>query len=237
MYKNKKILAIIPARGGSKRLPNKNSLELNGKPLITWTIEAALASIYIDEVYVSTDSALIKNIAEQNGLNISELRPDDLSGDKATTLSVVEYVIDRLEEDGNFFDLSILLQPTSPLRQKSDIDTAIEYFFDINASAVISVTEAEHSPLWSNILPEDLSMTDFLNNEINGKRSQDLDLFYRLNGAIYINDIKKLIKQKKFILDEGSYAFVMDRAKSIDIDNYIDFKLAELLMREVSCDN
>jgi CMP-N,N'-diacetyllegionaminic acid synthase len=220
MYKDKTFLAIIPARGGSKRLPRKNILDLCGKPLILWTIEAGLKSKYIDRVIVSSDDKDILNISKNNGAEIIK-RPDELSNDTATTFDVIKHTIENISK----YDYIVLLQPTSPLRSKKHIDDAIELLEKKEANAVVSVCEMEHSPLWSNILDDSLSMKDFLKDEILNKRSQDLEKYYRLNGAIYICQSKKLLEEK-------SFAYIMDKRNSIDIDEEIDFKMAEFFFRK-----
>ena len=173
MYTNKKFLAIIPARGGSKRLPRKNVLDLCGKPLIAYTIEAALKSKYIDKVIVSSDDEEILNISSNFGADIIK-RPIDLANDTATTFDTIKHTIDNFEK----CDYIVLLQPTSPLRNEKHIDEAIELLKEKNADAVVSVCEMEHSPLWSNTLPKDGNMNNFLRYEVLNQRSQDLDKFY-----------------------------------------------------------
>jgi len=225
VYKDKKILAIIPARAGSKRLVNKNILDLNGKPLIAYTIEAAKKSIYIDKVVVTSDSEAILNIAKEYQVD-SLKRPDKLATDTATTIDVIKHTIKNYKE----YDYLVLLQPTSPLRNEKHIDKAIELLGEKNADAIVSVTQMEHSPLWSNTLSDDLDMSNFLKEEIKTKRSQDLEKFYRLNGAIYICKIDRFLKENSLFLKNNIYAFVMDRKSSVDIDDATDFKLAEVLI-------
>jgi N-acylneuraminate cytidylyltransferase len=137
LINNKRVLAIIPARGGSKRLPRKNILSIAGKPLIDWTIEAALSSEYVDEVYVSTDDQEIAGIASKHNISIPELRPRALSSDYASTQDVIFYT---LENFGNEADIIVILQPTSPLRVAEQIDGAIKLFEKNNAFSVVSVT-------------------------------------------------------------------------------------------------
>lgn len=227
MYKNKTFLAIILARGGSKRLPRKNILDLNGKPLIVWTIEAGLKSKYIDKVIVSSDDDEILNISKKYGTDIIK-RPCELASDTATTFDAIKHTVENLKK----YDYTVLLQPTSPLRNEKHIDDAIELLESKKADAIISVCEMDHSPLWSNILPEDLSMKNFLREEVLNKRSQDLEKYYRLNGAIYICRTDKLLEEGSFLLKNNIFAYVMDRKSSIDIDEEIDFKFAEILSKE-----
>ncbi len=225
MYRNKTFLAIIPARGGSKRLPRKNVLDLNGKPLIAWSIEAGLKSKYIDKLIVSSEDAEILNISKEFGALTLE-RPDELASDTATTFDTVKHVI----ENTNEYDYIILLQPTSPLRTEKHIDQAIELLEIKNADAVVSVCEVDHSPLWSNTLPKDGNMSNFLKEDVLNKRSQDLEKYYRLNGAIYICNTKKLLEEKSFLIKENIFAYMMNREASIDIDEIIDFKIASFLL-------
>ena len=225
MHKNKKFLAIIPARGGSKRLPHKNILPLNNKPLIAWSIEASLNSELLDFTVVTTDSEEISDISQKYSVHIIP-RPKELSADTSTTIDVVLHTLSKLKEN---FDYIVLLQPTSPLRTTKHINEAIDFLLDKSADAVVSVCEMDHSPLWANKLDENSSMKDFFNKDISNKRSQDLATYYRINGAIYICDVKKLLEEKSFFLKENIYAYKMDKKASVDIDEEIDFKLAELL--------
>jgi len=225
MLDGKTFLAIIPARGGSKRLPRKNVLRLNGKPLVSWSIEAGLKSKYIDKVIVTSDDDEILDLAKEFSADIIR-RPSDLSTDISTTFDAIEHTINNLER----YDYIVLLQPTSPLRKSKHIDEAIELLISKKADAIVSACKMEHSPLWSNTLPKDDSMQGFLREEVLNKRSQDLEQYYRLNGAIYICKTDKLLEQKSFFLKDNIYAYLMDRKSSIDIDEEIDFKIAKILM-------
>ena len=222
-----KYLAIIPARGGSKRVPRKNVLDLCGKPLIAYTVEAALKSKYIDKVVVSSDDEEILQISKKFGAETIK-RPDILASDTATTFDAIKHAIDSLEK----YEYIVLLQPTSPLRNSKHIDEAIELLKEKKASAVVSVCEMEHSPLWSNTLDDTLSMNNFLKDEVLNKRSQDLEKYYRLNGAIYICKTELLLKEKSFFLKENIFAYIMDRKSSVDIDEEIDFKMAEFFLKQ-----
>ncbi len=228
-----KILGVVTARGKSKRLPRKNILDLAGKPLIGWTIEAALKSKYIDEVVVSTEDSEISEISKNFGANVPFMRPKELSDDSIHPAEVVKHAVNYcINDQEKEFDYVVLLQPTSPLRDAHDIDKAIELLYSKRADAVVSVCEAEHPPLWSNTLPENLSMKNFLKDDLKNRVSQDLPTYYRINGAIYICSIKKILEENTFFLKDNIFAFLMDAEKSVDIDTPIDFKLAEVLMRE-----
>jgi len=228
LYKNKTFLAIIPARGGSKRLPRKNVLDLNGKPLIAYSIEAGLDSSYIDKVMVTSDDDEILTISKKYGA-VTINRPNELASDIATTFDAIKHTVDNYEK----YDYIVLLQATSPLRDEKHIDEAIELLELKKADAVVSVCKMDHSPLWSNTLDESLSMVGFLKDEVLKKRSQDLEKYYRLNGAIYICKVERLLENKGFFLKENIYAYVMDRKSSVDIDEEIDFKIAEVILNKL----
>lgn len=228
MLDGNRVVAIIPARMGSKRLPNKNILLLAGKPLIAWTIEAALKCEYIDEVVVSTDSELIIKVAEEFGAKVPFVRPKSLSGDMATTDDVVLHAIEELKLSPS--DVIVLLQPTSPLRNVSDIDSSLKELKYSEVLGVVSVCKCEHSPLWSNILPENLSMEGFIKTDISTKRSQDLPTFYRLNGAIYAYKVSYLTKFKMRHYSKNIKSSIMPIERSVDIDNQFDFDFANFLM-------
>lgn len=227
MYKNRTFLAIIPARGGSKRVPRKNALDLCGKPLIAWSIEAGIKSKYIDKVVVTSDDDEILSISKENGAETIK-RPDELASDTATTFDAIKHTIDSLEK----YDYIVLLQPTSPLRNEKHIDEAIELLDTKIADAIVSVCEMDHSPLWSNTLPQNGSMGNFLREEVLNKRSQDLEKYYRINGAIYICKTERLLKEKSFFLKDNIFAYIMNRESSIDIDEEIDFKIAEFFLEK-----
>ena len=231
MIKGKKLLAVIPARGGSKRLPRKNILDLAGKPLIAWTIETALESTYIDKLIVSTDDKSILNIAKKYDACIPYLRPYELATDESLTVDVVIHLLNELEKNGERYDYIILLQPTSPLRRVDDIDKSIELLQNSSSDAVVSVCEAEHSPLWCNTLPDDLSMDNFIDESVKSKRSQDLPGYYRINGAIYIISTERLKEEKSFFLKDNVFAYKMGRENSIDVDEEIDFRMAEVFLK------
>lgn len=227
MYRDKTFLAIVPARGGSKRLPKKNVLKLDGKPLISYSIEAGIESKYIDKLVVTSDSTEILDISRFCGATTIK-RPDELASDTASSFDAIEHAILNCDK----YDYIILLQPTSPLRRTRHIDEAIELLLSKKGDAVISVCETDHNPLWSNTLDDSLSMQNFLQDEVLNKRSQDLETHYRLNGAIYICQVNKLLEQKSFFLNKNIYAYKMDRESSIDIDTELDYKIAELLMKK-----
>lgn len=219
-------LGVITARSGSKRIRDKNIRELSGKPLIVYTIEAALKCRYIDRVMVSTDSDLYAGIARENGAEVPFLRGDKNAGDTAESIDVLLEVLDEYEKHGQYYQTVVLLQPTSPLRTYTNLDEAFQLFYDKKADSLVSVCECEHNPLLSNTLPDDLNMYGFIKNSYRG---QELKKYYRLNGAIYISKVDKL-RQIHSFYGEKSYAYIMERNESIDIDTEQDLEFTEFLM-------
>jgi CMP-N,N'-diacetyllegionaminic acid synthase len=224
MYQNNSFLAIVPARAGSKRLPKKNLVDFNGKPLVEWSIAAGLNSKYVDKVVVTSDDNEVLNIAKKNGVETID-RPKKLARDRSSIFDVIKHTVDRIEK----YHFTILLQPTSPLRTSQHIDEAINLLINKNADSIISVCKTDHTPLWSNTLPENSNMSNFIKDDVQNKRSQDFETYYRLNGAIYICNTKKLLIEKNFFLKKNVFAYKMNRDVSVDIDSPIDLKIAKAL--------
>ncbi len=224
-------IAIIPARSGSKGLKDKNIKELHGKPLLAYSIEAALQSGIYDCVHVSTDSEQYAKIARKYGAETPFLRGSELSSDIATTWDAVRFVLDEYEKIGKNFEVVTVLQPTSPLRTWDDICNAYEIFESRKADSVVGVCEMEHSPLWSNTLPEDGCLNGFIRTEANEPR-QKLSVYYRINGAIYMISAKFLMEHGNLYGERG-YAYIMSKEHSIDIDDQMDFAIAEFLMKRL----
>lgn len=224
-----KNLAIIPARSGSKGLPNKNIKKLCGVPLMAYSIRAAIESNKFSKVMVSTDSESYAKIAEEYGAEVPFLRSPELSGDAAGSWDVVREVLDKYAEFNNRFETVCLLQPTSPLRQSSDIVGAYHLYDENNADNIIGVCESDHSPLWMNTIPQDLSLEHFIRDDIQNKNRQKLDVYYRINGAIYIRKTASIISNASIY--NNSFAFIMPRERSVDIDVELDFIIAETLLK------
>lgn len=226
-----KRLAVIPARSGSKGIKDKNIKLLAGVPLIGYTIKAALESNMYEKVMVSTDSEKYAQIAKELGAEVPFLRSETTSRDTSTSWDVVREVADQYRGQGHKFDSITLLQPTSPLRDANDIIGAHKLFDAKDANSIISVCEAEHSPLWSNIIGSDLSMEHFAETDDVVSCRQELSTYYRQNGAIYIindtafNNINNLFREK-------CYAYIMDQSHSIDIDSELDFMIAEAILNK-----
>ncbi len=223
-----RLIAIIPARSGSKGLPDKNIKDLCGKPLLAYTVEAALRANVFDEIMVSTDSERYAKIAEKYGARVPFLRSVENSNDNASSWDTVYEVIENYERMNIKFDAFMLLQPTSPLRDEKDIIGAIDEYIEKKANTVVSVCEAEHTPIYMNTLPESLSMDGFF-GEHKWTRRQDLPTYYRLNGAIYMSDIKSFMLYRD-IYRNNCFAYVMDNIKSVDIDTHLDFMYVESIL-------
>ena len=219
---NKNLLVIVPARGGSKGLPNKNLLSLKGKPLIAWTIEAAQKCKFVDKVLVSTDSPQIKEVSNMYGAETPFLRPKELSDDKALSIDVILHTIQNVED----YEYVCMLQPTSPLRTEKDIENAFKLLLKHNANACVSVTESNQSPYWSFQISKDEKLRPLFDFENLPLRRQDLPNTYYLNGAIYIAKSSWLVNSRSFLTNE-TIAYIMSSDISIDIDTIDDFKLAE----------
>lgn len=225
-----KNIAIIPARSGSKGLKDKNIKMLAGKPLMAYSIEAAIKSDMFDTVMVSTDSEEYANIARRYGAEVPFLRSAETSSDTASSWAAVSEVLDNYKALGKVFDTFMLLQPTSPLRRSEDICGAYKLLDEKNANTVVSLCETDHSPLSCNTLPADRSMDGFLQEELKNARRQDVEIYYRFNGAIYLS---KVAFYEKFgdIYKFGCYAYIMDKKSSVDIDDEVDFLLCEAILQ------
>ena len=226
------MLAVIPARGGSKGVPHKNIRDLDGKPLIAYTIEAAIKSKVFDKIVVSTDSSEIAEIAQRYGAEVPFIRPKDLSGDFSSSDDVVLHAIDYFKRKGKEFEYVCKLQPTSPLRNETHIMEAYQLLKDSNSNFVVSVCECEHSPLWTGTLDEKKSLNRFINEYVKGACRQKLPKYYRLNGAIYMGKTEALEDNKSFFGKNGT-AFIMNQEESIDIDSLLDFKIVEIIIKDI----
>lgn len=225
MINDNTILAIIPARGGSKGIPEKNIKELANKPLIAWTIEEARKSKYIDRLILSSDDTKIINTARTWGCEIPFVRPAELAQDNTPGIEPVKHAIKTLPEK---YDYICLLQPTSPLRKASDIDGCIEKCIENKSDTCVSVTRADQHPYWMYVIHED----DILKPLFADKhffRRQDLPEIFILNGAVYCAKTRFILDSSSFI-SQDTVAYLMDSESSIDIDNEFEFKLAEYML-------
>lgn len=225
------MIAIIPARGGSKGLPGKNIRKLYGKPLIAYTIEAALKAKSIDRVIVTTDSHEIADVARKFGAEVPFIRPAELATDYSNARDVYIHAIDHISENnGGVIDKFMVLLPTAPFRNERHIEEAIEQFYQKNATTLISVKEAPIPATW--YLNKDKN--DYINNAGFGSgdavsNRQVNDKYFIPNGAIYILDYMLLKKQKTYYCDK-TVGYVMPEDVSVDIDTLSDFEYAEFLL-------
>jgi len=221
------ILAIIPARGGSKGIKDKNIAPLAGKPLIAHTIEAALQCNALDDVIVSTDSEKIAECATNYGVDVHALRPAWLAGDEAKSIDVIHYEVDQFEQRNQItIDAVLLLQPTTPLRTVDDIQQSIEIFETCGARSLISCYNATHvHPKIMYTLHED-TFIPYLNNESVGLRRQEFEDVYVRNGAIYISKRDLVMNEGRVVCDAPA-AYIMPRERSINIDEPFDLEWAE----------
>ena len=224
-------IAVIPARSGSKGLPDKNIREINGKPLLAYTIEAALDSGCFDIVHVSTDSEKYADIAREYGADVPFLRSAELASDTANTWDAVREALSRYAEMGKTFETVMLMQPTTPLRTGEDVRAAYRLMQEKKARSVIAVCEVDHSPLWCDTIPEDGNMKGFGRKDLAWVTRQELKPFYRVNGAIYLLTVtENTIADDDDIYGNNCYALFMDRKKSIDIDCEDDLELVEFML-------
>lgn len=219
MIGERKVLALIPARGGSKGLPGKNILQVRGRPLLAFTVDAARGSRYVDRVVLSSDDEAIMAAARDCGCEVPFRRPAALASDDATTIDVVRHALDELPG----FDVLVLLQPTSPLRTAGDVDAACERLDASGAPACVSVSPVEQSPYWMYHLDGDGALRPVIQPTPGITRRQDLPPVYALNGAIYIADASWLRRTGTFVTDE-TVAYVMPASRSLDIDTAEDFE-------------
>lgn len=232
MYNEKKIIAIIPARSGSKGLKDKNIRLLNNKPLISYTIEAARECGFFDCIFVSTDSLKYAKIVENYGVDVPFLRSSENANDCSSSWDVVREVISKLDKE---FDIVVLLQPTSPLRTSKNIKEAVDLFFQKNADSLFSICETSHSMFWCNTIDETtFSAKDFIKKEYQIPR-QNLPKSYTINGAVYIVKTENL--NNLDLYSSKSFVYIMNKKQSIDIDDELDFQYADLLLKKEELNN
>ena len=226
-----KNLAIIPARSGSKGLPDKNIIPVNGTPLMGYSIKAALDSGCFTHVMVSTDSEHYADVAKECGAEVPFLRSAENSSDTAGSWGVVREVLKKYGDKGETFDYVCLLQPTSPLRMAEDIQEAFKLLEERQAGSVVSVTETGHPVQWCFPLDKTLSMDTYAKQSMTAIRRQDLEPYFQLNGAIYIAKAEKLMNPDYNLYADNCLAYKMPRERSVDIDSELDLRVVESLMK------
>ena len=224
----KKILAIVPARAGSKGIKDKNITDLNGKPLIAYSIEAGLKSKHINKVVVTTDGEEIAKVAKEYGADVPFLRPKHLATDTSKTIDAVTHCIDELKNQGQKYDYVVLLQPTQPLRQAWHIDEAIELIIEKDEDALVSVSKVKDHPILMRTIDESGHAVNLLEGS-STKRRQDFPDFYKVNGAIYINKINDNLNNDTS-LNDNKLVYIMDEKYDVDIDEMLDLQIARLII-------
>lgn len=230
MYKGKKILAVIPARGGSKGVPRKNIIEVGGHPLIKYTIDCGKNSKYLDRTVISTEDLLIKRVAEENGGDVPFLRPKELAEDTSKTIDCIVHAVNTLKSMGEEYDYVIILQNTVPLRKSWHVDEAIEMIVDSSERSLVSISEVDEHPILMRTLNEDKTVKNLLHMNSTMRR-QDFPKFYKVDGAIAIQKIDAEFNLETSIND-GKLGYVMERKYSTDIDNYLDIKIIEYYLEK-----
>lgn len=220
------VLGVIAARGGSKGVPRKNVLPLGGRPMIVWTVEAALASKTLDRVIVSSDDAEIIGAAVAAGAEAPFVRPAELARDDTPGTAPVLHALDQV---GGVYDLVVLLQPTSPFRIAEDIDRAVEMCAGSSAPSVVSVSSARTSPYWTFLVSDDGTMSPVIPCDKVVGRRQELPRAYELNGAVYVARTDWFRAGESFI-GEGTLAYVMPEERSHEIDRPLDLLVARALL-------
>ncbi len=230
MYAQKKVLALIPARGGSKGIKNKNIINIKGKPLLAYSILAAQGSKYIDDIVVSTDSATIANVARQYRAEAPFMRPAELATDTSKTIDAVIHAIHELGKMGRNYDILCLLQPTQPLRTASDIDGAIEMFAAHGNRGVVSVSPVNDNPILIRKIDNKSGELLPLLPVCGSIRRQDMPAYYRVNGCIYVNAVQDIHSESSF--NDNVIPYIMAKSHSVDIDEEEDIALAEYYLHD-----
>lgn len=237
MIQDQRILALVPARAGSKGLPGKNVRELLGKPLLAWPIEAARNSAYVDDIVISTDSADFAILAEQYGARAPFLRPAELASDEASSIDAVLHAIDAIEAEGEPVDILVLLEPTSPLTEASDIDRALEVFVKglPEVDSLVGVTETvTANPAFLVRKTENGTIAPYLGGEF-GKlpRRQDIEPCFALDGSLYVATPQALRRERSFCHTRTA-GFEMPVHKSLEVDDLVDFICIEAIAAQLN---
>lgn len=230
MIEGKNVVALIPARGGSKGIKGKNIKPLREHPLIAYTIAAARTSAYVDAVVVTTDSAEIASVARAYGAEVPFLRPAELARDTSKSIDAMVHALGCLDDMGRHFDIAVWLQPTSPLRRASEIDGALDTFVSHGCLGLASVREVEENPVLTRSLDRSGVLHPLLPMSSTVRR-QDMPAFYHVDGAIYINRTDDVSLETS--LNDNPIGYVMPAKRSVDIDRIEDFMQAESLLSEL----
>lgn len=227
MIGNRKVLAVIPARGGSKGIPGKNLVQAGGKPLLQWTVDAAKKSALIDRIILSSDDPAIQSAAKSMGCEVPFTRPSALATDEAGSAEVLVHALEQCPG----FGVVVLLQPTSPFRIAEDIDAALRLFEKSGAPSVVSITSAAKHPAWMYFRESDGRLEPVWKDKKNAARRQDLPPAFQLNGAVYVVDSARFLADKRF-LHPGSLGYEMPPERSLDIDSPSDLRYMKAYIEE-----
>lgn len=230
MFNTHRILAFVPARGGSKGIPNKNIIHLGGEPLIAYAIKASRASMYIDDIIVSTDDLAIAEVALAYGAEVPFLRPSNLAEDRSEIIEAVLHALDFLRKIGRTYDAIVLLQPTQPLRTSLHIDKAIEDFYEQGEKPLVSVSPVSSSPILTRSIGKNGELVPVLNRDSTVRR-QDMPVYFYVNGCIYINKVDTLTHKTSF--NDNPLPYIMAKQYAVDIDEPEDLELAEFYFRQL----
>lgn len=226
MIDSKRVIAVIPARGGSKGLPRKNVLDVGGKPMLAWSVEAARRSRYVDRVVLTTDDQEIAEIGKRYGADVPFIRPAELARDDSLIDGVLIHTLDSVAES---YDYIVLLEPTTPLRNAEDIDACISLCNQKGAPACISISEPPHSPYWMVTRQGDATVGLLLGDSLLSSRRQDLPKAYIINGGVYVADTFWYRKKRTFLAPE-TLGYVMPPERSYDVDLQLDLQTVNMIL-------
>lgn len=233
MIEGHRVLALVPARRGSKGLPLKNIRPLQGKPLLAWPIEAAKGSRYVDRVLISTDDAEFAELARRAGAEAPFLRPPELASDSAPSIGFILHALDFMEAQGERYDYLILLEPTSPLTESSDVDAALEALVarrgEADAIVGVSALVSSHPAFAVKVKPDGLIQPFAVPAFQNLPRRQDIEPLYSLDGSLYASTVEALRSQRGFCHDR-TIPYVTPRYKSFEVDDLVDFICIEAIL-------
>ena len=224
---SRRVLALIPARGGSKGIPRKNIQDLGGHPLIWHSIRAATGSVYVDDCLVSTDDEEIATVARDCGAQVPFLRSPELAQDGSKTIDCMVETVTRLADMGRHYDIVVLLQATSPFRTATDLDRALERFEELGERGLVSISEVDTSPILMRTMADDGTLAHLLDLDSTVRR-QDMPTYYTVNGAIYINRAEEIRPETS--LNDNPVGWVLDRSRALDIDEPADLEEARRII-------
>lgn len=236
MINNKKVLAVVAARGGSKGLPKKNIRMLGGKPLVAWPVQAAKNAPSVDRVIISTDDKTIAEVAVEAGAELPFMRPAELASDTASSMEVIRHAINTLADKGDKYDYILLLEPTSPLTDSDDIEKALAILDSARdrADSIVGISRVEAAhPEYDVNLGDDGIIKPFISQDFRSlKRRQDIQDLYFLDGSLYLSSVNSFLLHGSFY-HERTLGFVVPRWKSFEVDDLLDWIIIESLIEKL----